>query len=88
MARYSAQFRSGMDGLRRVPLHRLDHESQGVGLIGSNLNRHLTGIHTVYATNCEVVDTPRFLTLSAVLTIRRDQIARYGGDSGFTISVL
>jgi death on curing protein len=28
------------------------------------------------------VDTPRFLTLSEVLTILRDQIARYGGDFG------
>ena len=28
------------------------------------------------------MDTPRFLTLSEVLTILRDQIARYGGDFG------
>jgi len=28
------------------------------------------------------VETPRFLTLSEVLTILRDQIARYGGDFG------
>ncbi|TVR05696.1 MAG: type II toxin-antitoxin system death-on-curing family toxin [Spirochaetaceae bacterium] len=28
------------------------------------------------------MDTPRFLTLSQVLTILRDQIARYGGDFG------
>jgi death on curing protein len=28
------------------------------------------------------VDTPRFLTLSEVLTILRDQIARHGGDFG------
>lgn len=28
------------------------------------------------------MDTPRFLTLSEVLTIFRGQIARYGGDFG------
>jgi death on curing protein len=28
------------------------------------------------------VDTPRILTLSEVITILRDQIARYGGDFG------
>ncbi len=28
------------------------------------------------------MDTPRFLTLAEVLTILRDQIARYGGDFG------